>query len=57
MKIYVYSLVSNKYVDLIEGVDNKDCESQAEEKWGDDYAWTYSPCLITPQIGDFMEVS
>jgi len=51
--LYVYSTETMTYVDIICGADNAECENIAEERWGsNDHAWTYSPGLPTPSIGD-----
>jgi hypothetical protein len=42
MIIYIYSNETNNQVDAIEGVDNADCEQQADAKWcSNDYHYSY----------------
>ncbi len=57
MKYYIYSNETNRYVAILEGKDNDDCERQAAETWdSNDYSGTYSPGLTIPEIGDEVEV-
>ncbi len=56
MKYYIYSNETQRYVDIIEGEDNVECERIALDRWGtNDYSGTYSPGLDTPAIGDTLE--
>ena len=46
MQIYVYSLIDNSLVEVIEADDAAACEAAAEEKYGsNDFGWTYSPAF------------
>lgn len=51
MTIYVYSNETGKQIDAIEGADNKECESLADEKWGsNDYHWSYQDMPLSNAV-------
>lgn len=53
MKLYVYRNEDNMVVGIVDGIDNAECESLADELYGsNDYSWTYCDGL---DIGDVVE--
>ncbi len=42
LTIYIYDNETGKQVDAIQGRNNTECESRADDKWGsNDYTWDY----------------
>jgi hypothetical protein len=56
MKMYIYSkekeiedLNADDLIGIVEGLDNQDCEVQADDQYGDDCYWTYTELSLLYQ--------